>query len=76
MVGLSDAPPVAIREAPAAAGWLGDNAATDASIARYLGAGDSIATLMDIGWKVCAVLFVLVAVAWALGVLPLAVRLF
>jgi hypothetical protein len=30
---------------------------------------------MDVGWKVCAALLVLVLVAWAMGVLPGAVRL-
>jgi hypothetical protein len=75
MVGLTAAPPIAVLEKPDAA-WLGDNAATDASIAHYLSAGDSIATLMDLTWKICAALFVLVAVAWAMGMLPGAVRLF
>jgi hypothetical protein len=32
--------------------------------------------MMDVCWKNCAALFVLVAAGWAVGVLPVAVRLF
>jgi hypothetical protein len=51
-------------------------AETQASIDRYLGAGDQMAGVMDATLKVCGGLFVLVLAAWALGVLPAAVRLF
>jgi hypothetical protein len=77
MVGVADAPPVAVLEKPTSAAWLGlENPAADASIARYLRAGEDMASLMDWGWKTCAVLFVLVAAAWVLGFLPGAYRLF
>jgi hypothetical protein len=76
MVGVADAPPP-VLEKSATAEWLGgENAAADASIARYLSAGEDVARFMDLGWKICAVLFVLVAAAWALGILPGAYRLF
>jgi hypothetical protein len=77
MVGLADVAPVAIIEKPPTAAWVGvENAATNASIARYLRAGEDMAQFMDLGWKICAVLFVLVAAGWALGILPGAYRLF
>ena len=53
-----------------------DNAATDASIAAYLGAGDRMASAMGIVMKLCAVVAVLLAAAWILGFLPIAVRWF
>jgi len=78
MVGVVDAPvPVAVLEKPTSAAWSGgENSAANASIARYLRAGEDMAGFMDLAWKVCAVLFVLVAAAWALGILPGAYRLF
>jgi len=48
-------------------------AASNAGIDAYLGAGDHMAIIMDITGKVC---MALIAVAWAIGVLPGAVRLF
>jgi hypothetical protein len=33
-------------------------------------------TLMDITWKTCAVVLVLIALAWVFGLLPGAVKLF
>jgi hypothetical protein len=76
MVGIADAPsPVAVRLAPAAQ-QLSDDSAVAASIAAYLGAGEHMQTLVDLTWKIGAVLFVLVALAWLLGVLPIAVKLF
>jgi len=55
---------------------LGDTPETNASIAAYLGAGERMQTLMDIAWKACAVLLALIVIAWALGMLPGAVKLF
>jgi hypothetical protein len=52
------------------------SAAAQASIDAYLGAGDRMAVLMDVVWKACVGLMVLTLAAWALGVLPAAVRLF
>lgn len=75
MVQLTSAPTSSLAEPPVVA-WLGDNAASDASIARYLAAGDRMRAIMDAGLKICAALAVLVIAAWALGLLPGAVRLF
>ena len=52
------------------------SAASNASVDAYLGAGDGMSAIMGITMKVCLALIVLIAVAWALGVLPSAVRLF
>jgi hypothetical protein len=73
MVDMAVSPGVA---APPSAAPLGDSPATDASIASYLGAGERMQALMDVTWKTCAVVLVLVALAWAFGLLPGAVRLF
>ena len=52
------------------------SAATNASIDAYLGAGDGMSTIMGITMWVGLALIVLIAVAWALGMLPVAVKLF
>ena len=52
------------------------NAETDQHIASYLAAGDRVAAFMGFTLIVCAVLLVLIAGGWALGLLPGAVRLF
>lgn len=75
MVDMAVSPRAAVLEPPTTP-RLGDNAATDASIAAYLGAGERMQGLMDVTWKVCAVVLALIVVAWALGVLPVAVKLF
>ena len=69
------APPPSEGAQPTAA-WLGDNPATNASIAAYLGAGERMRGLMDVTWTLRAVLIVLVLLAWAVGLLPGAVKLF
>jgi hypothetical protein len=61
---------------PPVAAWLGDNPATEASIARYVAAGERMRVFADVALKICAALAVLIVVAWALGLLPGAVRLF
>jgi hypothetical protein len=76
MVESAISPGSAVVAPPPEGSRLGDNAETDASIAAYLGAGDRMQTWMDIAWKVCAVLLVLIVIAWALGMLPVAVKLF
>jgi hypothetical protein len=53
--------------------WL---AASNAGIEAYLGAGDHMAMIMDITGKIGMGLIALIALAWALGVLPGAVKLF
>jgi hypothetical protein len=68
-------PVVGVVEPPTAA-WLVDNPAANASIARYLSAGELMQSVMDVTWKLGAVLFILVLAAWVLRLLPGAVRLF
>lgn len=55
---------------------LGDTPATNASIAAYLSAGERMQSLMDVTWKLCAGLFLLVLAAWLMGLLPAAVSVF
>jgi hypothetical protein len=55
---------------------LGDNPATDRSIAAYNQAGESMRGLMDLVWKISVALFVLLVAAWLVGVLPIAVQVF
>jgi hypothetical protein len=66
--------PAGLVELPTNAPWLGDNAAGQASIDAYLAAGDRMATLMGVVWRACLGLFVLVGLAWGLGLLPGAVK--
>jgi hypothetical protein len=75
MAVLGNAPPPVEAAQPTAA-WLGENPATTASIAAYLEAGERMRGLLDVTWKLCAVLIVLVLLAWAFGLLPGAVKLF
>jgi hypothetical protein len=55
---------------------LADSPAAKISIDRYVASGERVRGLMDIAYKVCLGVVVLVAVAWAFGVLPGAVKLF
>ena len=74
---LIDSPP------PTAAAQSAESGTTErawspeaqASIERYVGSGDRVAALLDPVWKVCVGLIVLILAAWALGVLPAAVKL-
>ncbi len=75
MVELAVSPGVPVVAPPTVA-KLADNPAVDASIAAYLGAGERMQTLMDITWKACAVLLAIIVLAWAMGILPIAVKLF
>ena len=59
------APPVDVAPAPGQAGT-----------AAYLASSDRVATLMGVGWKLCLLAMALVALAWVLGLLPAAARLF
>ena len=72
--------PPEVAPAPAAAAGVataGPHSAGDrASIDAYLGAGDRLAVQMSVAWTLCAGLIGLTLVAWVLGVLPVAVRLF
>jgi hypothetical protein len=73
MVETLSTPITVVGESPASA-WLADSPVANASIARYLAAGDSMRSITAIGLWVCVALFVIVAAAWLLGVLPMAVR--
>ena len=75
LVELVTAPTPAVFE-PSVAAWLGDNAATDASIARYLAAGERTRVIADAALKICVALVVLLIAAWAIGILPGAARPF
>jgi hypothetical protein len=75
MVELAAASTLGVVNPPTAASLPAD-AAIDASIARYLGAGERASTVMVMSMRVCIALLVLVVVAWALGLLPVAIRLF
>ena len=55
---------------------LAENSAAAAGVDRYLASGERVGSLLDVAWKVCVGLGVLVLVLWALGVLPVAVKLF
>jgi hypothetical protein len=61
---------------PSTPTWLAESAAADASIAAYLKAGERMRLIMDLTMIVCVGLLLLVIVAWTMGVLPGAVRLF
>ena len=74
MVAITGDASVVLQPAPQSR--LADDAATQASIAAYLGSAERMLAVTDLTWKVCAALLVLVAGAWASGILPAAVRLF
>jgi hypothetical protein len=69
-------PVIPVVAPPHTVASLGSTAEIEASINAYLGAGDGMATIMGLTLWACAALIALIAVAWALGVLPGAVRLF
>ena len=75
MVASTGAPSIAVPP-PSNQSSLVDNSATDASIAAYMASGEHVRGLMDLVWKVCLALAIVVALAWVFGVLPGAVRLF
>jgi hypothetical protein len=76
MAAIIDPPHVSAIEPPTVAPQLGLSAEVNASIDAYLGAGDGMATIMGLTLWVCGALIVLIAVAWVMGVLPGAVKLF
>jgi hypothetical protein len=55
---------------------LAERPAATASVIRYLASGERALTLSDLGWKLCVGLLVLIAITWAVGILPGAVKLF
>lgn len=62
-------------ETLAARSSLSERPGARASIEAYIDAGNRMLIVMDLTWKACVVLFVVVVAAWALGTLPGAVRL-
>jgi hypothetical protein len=67
-----ESPPLHAEAMPAIPLTAADRASMDA----YLIAGERMAVLLDVVWKLCVALMVLTLAAWALGMLPGAVRLF
>ena len=74
MVASSTASVVVGEHAPSTG--LVDTPATPGSVVAYLESGQRMRQLTDLVLKVCVTVVVLVALAWALGVLPGAVKLF
>jgi hypothetical protein len=69
---------VVVSGAPAAIAVPGNTTVVetfDSTIARYLDSGERVRGLMDVSWRVCLALAVIVVLAWMLGALPGAVRL-
>ena len=74
---------VATTGAPASAGAkplitapLAETPAATASTTRYAASAERVLAVSDVGWKLGVGLVVLIVIAWAVGVLPGAVRLF
>jgi hypothetical protein len=76
MIETPVAKPVTTVVEPSTPAWLGESAAAEASIAAYLNAGDRMRVIMELTMIACAALLLLVIVAWGVGMLPGAVRLF
>jgi hypothetical protein len=68
--------PASVVIQPSPATSVAVSAATDASIAAYLAAGEGMRILAGWVFVACLGLMLVVAIAWALGVLPVAVPLF
>jgi hypothetical protein len=75
LVASGAAPAVAVAETLSQPN-LADSPAAYASIVRYLAAAERVRALMDLSFKVCLGLAAVVVLAWALGALPGAVKLF
>jgi hypothetical protein len=75
MVASSAASSLAVGEQVSSAG-VADTSSTTAGAAAYLASGERVRELTDLAVKVSAGVFVLVALAWAVGVLPGAFKLF
>lgn len=67
---------VTTSDTVAAAAGIPLSAQEQASIDAYLAAGDRMAILMGLVWKIGIGLMVLILAAWLLGALPGAVRVF
>ena len=75
MVAFTRAPATADAQSLIAAP-IAESPAASASTTRYLTSADRVLALSDVGWKLGVGLTVLIVIAWAIGVLPGAVRLF
>jgi len=65
-----------VGTAPPPSNRLEYTPAAEASIAAYNRSAERMLGVTDVMWKICVGLFGVVAVAWIIGVLPGAVRLF
>ena len=75
MVALTGGPAVADAHTLSQSN-LADSPAATASIAGYVASGQRVRDVMDLVFKICVGLVALIALAWAVGVLPGAARLF
>ena len=75
MVASSAPSAIALTKQPPSVG-AADTPSTSASIASYLESGERTRGLMALSLKLCVAVLVLVALAWMLGILPGAVKLF
>ena len=75
MVASNAAVAIALPEQPSSADFV-DTPATLASIAGYLASGERTGEVANLAFKVFTGLLVLIALAWLVGVLPGAVKVF
>ncbi len=75
MVATNGAPAVADAQ-PLIDSHFGESPAASASTTRHLASAERVLGMTDVGWKLGVGLVVLIAIAWAIGLLPGAVRLF
>ena len=73
---VSTGAPASAAAQPLIQSNLAGSPAATASASRYVASADRVLALSDLGWKLCVGLVVLIVVAWAVGALPAAVRLF
>ncbi len=58
------------------ASGMAERPASTASTTGYVASAERVLAVSDVGWKPGIGLVVLIGIAWAFGVLPVAVRLF
>jgi hypothetical protein len=76
MVASTGAPSIAVAQPSNQATLVDSPPATNAGVAAYIASGERVRTLMDLAWRLCLGLALLVALAWVFGALPGAVKLF
>jgi hypothetical protein len=75
LVASTGAPAVAVAQLLIDSG-VAENPVATASTTRHVASAERVLALSDMGWKLGVGLVVLTVIAWALGVLPGAARLF